>query len=95
MYAIYAYIDPPNHPNVGIYGIHGAFGVLRVPFYPQRDLEVDLTWMGKPPASHTCPQREHAHPTFTSNPPSLPPGFVDIIPADRFKIPLRPKALGP
>ena len=28
--AIYAYIDPPNHPNVGIYGIriciHGAFG---------------------------------------------------------------------
>ena len=20
MYAIYAYIDPPNHPNVGIYG---------------------------------------------------------------------------
>ena len=26
MYAIYAYIDPPNHPNVGIYGIHGASG---------------------------------------------------------------------
>ena len=24
---IYAYIDPPNHPNVGIYGIHGASGV--------------------------------------------------------------------
>ena len=22
MYAIYAYIDPPNHPNVGIYGIY-------------------------------------------------------------------------
>ena len=27
MYAIYAYIDPPNHPNVGKYGIHGAFGL--------------------------------------------------------------------
>ena len=26
MYGIYAYIDPPNHPNVGIYDIHGAFG---------------------------------------------------------------------
>ena len=26
MYAIYAYIDPPNHPNVGIYSIHGASG---------------------------------------------------------------------
>ena len=26
MYAIYAYIDPSNHPNVGIYGIHGASG---------------------------------------------------------------------
>ena len=27
MYAIYAYIDPPNHPNVGIYSIHGAPGI--------------------------------------------------------------------
>ena len=26
MYGIYAYINPPNHPNVGIYGIHGASG---------------------------------------------------------------------
>ena len=26
MYAIYTYIDPSNHPNVGIYGIHGVFG---------------------------------------------------------------------
>ena len=28
MYAIYAYISPPNHPNVGIYiyGIHGVSG---------------------------------------------------------------------
>ena len=26
MYAIYAYIDPQNHPNVSIYGIHGVFG---------------------------------------------------------------------
>ena len=26
MYAIYAYIDPSNHPNVGIYTIHGASG---------------------------------------------------------------------
>ena len=28
MYAIYAYIDPPNHPNVGIYGIHGVYGIF-------------------------------------------------------------------
>ena len=27
MYTIYAYIDPQNHPNVGIYGIHGVSGV--------------------------------------------------------------------
>ena len=27
MYAIYAYIDPQNHPNVGIYGIHGVSGI--------------------------------------------------------------------
>ena len=26
MYAVYAYIDPSNHPNVGIYAIHGVFG---------------------------------------------------------------------
>ena len=26
MYAIYAYIDPPNHPNVGIHAIHGVSG---------------------------------------------------------------------
>ena len=26
MYGIYAYIDPPNHPNVGIYDIHGVSG---------------------------------------------------------------------
>ena len=26
MYAIYAYIDPQNHPNVGIHGIHGVSG---------------------------------------------------------------------
>ena len=26
MYAIYAYIDPQNHPNVGRYGIHGVSG---------------------------------------------------------------------
>ena len=26
MYAINAYIDPENHPNVGIYGIHGVYG---------------------------------------------------------------------
>ena len=24
--AIYAYVDPSNHPNVGIYGIHGVSG---------------------------------------------------------------------
>ena len=28
MYAIYGYIDPPNHPNVGIYGIHGESGYV-------------------------------------------------------------------
>ena len=27
MYAIYAYIDPPNHANVGTYGIHGVPGI--------------------------------------------------------------------
>ena len=27
MYAIYAYIDPGNHPSVGIYAIHGVFGI--------------------------------------------------------------------
>ena len=26
MYAIYTYIDPSNHPNVGICGIHGVSG---------------------------------------------------------------------
>ena len=26
MYAICAYIDPPNHPNVGKYTIHGVSG---------------------------------------------------------------------
>ena len=26
MYAVYAYIDPSNHPNVGIYTIHGVSG---------------------------------------------------------------------
>ena len=25
--AIYAYIDPQNHLNVGIYGIHGVSGI--------------------------------------------------------------------
>ena len=29
MYAIYAYIDPQNHPNVGIYGIHGVSGIRK------------------------------------------------------------------
>ena len=28
MYAVYAYIDPSNHPSVGIYGIHGLHGVF-------------------------------------------------------------------
>ena len=27
MYAIYAYIDPQNHPNVGKYTIHGVSGL--------------------------------------------------------------------
>ena len=29
MYAIYAYIDPQNHPNVGVYGIHGVSGICQ------------------------------------------------------------------
>ena len=46
MYGIYAYIEPPNHPNVGIHGIHGASGCVylntffrvmsRVPFPNER-----------------------------------------------------------
>ena len=32
MYGIYAYIDPPNHPNVGIYGIHGASGYYHISY---------------------------------------------------------------
>ena len=28
MYAIYAYIDPQNRPNVGIYGTHGVSGYV-------------------------------------------------------------------
>ena len=31
MYSIYAYIDPPNHPNVGKYGIHGVSGYHFLP----------------------------------------------------------------
>ena len=27
MYAIYAYIDPPNHPNVGTHGVSSIHGV--------------------------------------------------------------------
>ena len=34
MYAMYAYIDPQNHPNVGIYiyiyGIHGVSGYIYI-----------------------------------------------------------------
>ena len=30
MYAIYAYIDPSNHPNVGKYTIHGVSGIYAV-----------------------------------------------------------------
>ena len=30
MYAIYAHIDPQNHSNVGIYGIHGASGKVKI-----------------------------------------------------------------
>ena len=29
MYAIYAYIDPQNHPNVGKYTIHGVSGICQ------------------------------------------------------------------
>ena len=28
--AIYAYIDPQNHPNVGRYGIHGVSGYIYI-----------------------------------------------------------------
>ena len=30
MYAIYAYIDPSNHPNVGKYDIHGVSGIALI-----------------------------------------------------------------
>ena len=30
MYAIYAYIDPPNHPNVGKYTIHEVSGYKNI-----------------------------------------------------------------
>ena len=33
MHAIYAYIDPPNHPNVCIHGIHGVSG-MTLPQHP-------------------------------------------------------------
>ena len=36
---IYAYIDPSNYPNVGIYTIHGAFGKQK----PSKSKEVDKT----------------------------------------------------
>ena len=29
MYATYADIDPQNHPNVGMYGIHGVSGAWK------------------------------------------------------------------
>ena len=41
MYPIYAYIDPPNHPNVDIYGIHGVFGIRCANF-----LDKVQTWEG-------------------------------------------------
>ena len=34
--AIYAYIDPQNHPNVGIYGIHGVSGNRIGGFFPEK-----------------------------------------------------------
>ena len=37
MYAIYAYIDLPNHPNVGIYGIHGVYGKLYLKMSTTKD----------------------------------------------------------
>ena len=36
MYSIYAYIDPPNHPNVGKYGsLMECLGVMGVPTFVQ------------------------------------------------------------
>ena len=29
MYAIYTYIDPQNHPNVGKYAKHGVSGIVK------------------------------------------------------------------
>ena len=42
MYVIYAYIDPPNHPNVGIYDspmecLGDRFGALPEPIVRQRE----------------------------------------------------------
>ena len=43
MYAIYAYIDPPNHPNVGIYGIHGVSGIYK----PVHSAEIESGCRGR------------------------------------------------
>ena len=41
--AIYAY-DPPNHPNVSIYGIHGVFGIRSVT-YQKHALRTRHLWI--------------------------------------------------
>ena len=46
MYAMYAYIDPSNHPNVGIYGIHGV--ALRI-----KDPQTHRVWFGSGPLRET------------------------------------------
>ena len=65
MYAIYAYIDPSNHPNVGIYGIHGVFGYTNWDplgaFVQQNSIAPfssrDISSLGIPP--HADPRTGH------------------------------------
>ena len=44
MYAIYAYIDPQNHPNVGIYAIHGVSGICLLMLIWGVVLRVHVLW---------------------------------------------------
>ena len=38
MYGIFTNIFPKNHPNVGKYNIHGAYGIDQQPFSDSSDL---------------------------------------------------------
>ena len=55
MYAIYVYIDPSNHPNVGIYGIHGVSGYRSDAFYSVRSVLVPIVDIGQEPWNSSRP----------------------------------------